>query len=144
MHHNSSDKLLRQEQAGFKKGKSCIDHIFVLSQILEQSHELNSSLYVVFMNFEKAFDSLHRPSLWKILQHYGIPQKLVNIIQAFYENIECRIIHNNQMTELFRVDTGVKQECIVSTVLFSMAMDWLIRTVTQGRRNDSPRRSRLC
>ena len=43
------DKLLRQEQAGFRKGKSCIDHIFVLCQILEQSHEWNSSLYVMFL-----------------------------------------------------------------------------------------------
>ena len=61
------DGILRQEQAGFRKGKSCIDHIFVLKQILEQSHEWNGSLYVVFVDFEKAFDSLHRYSLWKIL-----------------------------------------------------------------------------
>jgi len=53
------DDLLRQEQAGFRKGKSCIDHIFVLRQILEQSQEWNSTLYAVFVDFEKAFDSLH-------------------------------------------------------------------------------------
>ena len=41
------DKLLRQEQAGFRKGKSCIDHIFVLRQILEQSHEWSSSLWTL-------------------------------------------------------------------------------------------------
>ena len=76
------DKLLRQEQSSFMKGKSCIDHILVLRQILEQSHEWNSSLCVVLVGFEKAFDSLLRPSLWKILRHHGIPQKLVNIIQA--------------------------------------------------------------
>ena len=91
-----------------------------------------SSLYV-FIDFEKAFDSLHRPSLWKILRHHGIQQKLVNIIQALFENFECQVIHNNQLTEPFRVDTGVKQGFILSPVLFSMAMDWLMRTVTQGR-----------
>ena len=57
------DKLLCQEQAGFRKVKSCINHIFVLCQNLEQSHEWNSSLYVVFVDFEKASNSLHRPSL---------------------------------------------------------------------------------
>ena len=114
------DKLLCQEQAGLRKGKSCIDHIFVLSQILEQSHEWNSSLCVVFVDFEKAFQSIHQPSLWKILWHHGIPQKLVNIIQAFYKNFECRVIHNNQLTEAFTVDTGV---------LFSVAVDWLMSTV---------------
>ena len=63
------DEVLRQEQAGFREGKSCIDHIFVLGQILEQSHEWNSPLYIMFIDFEKAFDSPHRPSLWKILRH---------------------------------------------------------------------------
>jgi hypothetical protein len=103
------DGILRQEQAGFRKGKSCIDHIFTLRQILEQSHEWNGSLYVVFVDFEKAFDSLHRASMWRILRHYGIPEKLVNVIRSLYENFECRVIHNNQLTEPFKVQTGVKQ-----------------------------------
>ena len=82
-----------------------------------------------------AFDSLHRSSLWKILRHYGIPQKFVKIIQALYENIESRVvIHYNKVTKPFRVDAGIKKGCILSPVLFSIAVDWLIRTVTQGRR----------
>ena len=117
------NKLLRQEQAGFMKGKSCIDHILVLRQIIEQSHECNSSLYVVFVVFEKASDSLHRPSLMEILWHHGILPKLLNIILALCENFECRVIHNNQLIEHFRVDTGVKQGCILSPVLFFMTVD---------------------
>ncbi|KAK3546988.1 hypothetical protein QTP86_007917 [Hemibagrus guttatus] len=107
------DIKLRQEQAGFRKGKSCIDHIFTLRQILEQSHEWNSPLYLLFVDFEKAFDSLHRDSLWKILRHYGIPKKLVTIIQDLYKNFECRVIHNNELTKPFNVHTGVKQGCIL-------------------------------
>lgn len=44
------DDRLRQEQAGFRKGKSCVDHIFVLRQILEQSSEWNSTLFAVFVD----------------------------------------------------------------------------------------------
>ena len=76
----ATDTILRQEQAGFRRGKSCIDHIFTLRQILEQSTEWNSTIYIAFIDFEKAFDSLHRESLWRILCHYGIPQKMVNVI----------------------------------------------------------------
>ena len=90
---------------------------------------------MVFIDFEKVFDSLHWPSLWKVLRHHGIPQKLVNIIQALYENFECQVIHNNQVTEPFRVDTVVKQGCILSPLLFSMAVDGLMQTVIQGRRH---------
>ena len=128
------DKILRQEQAGFRKGRSCIDHIFVLRQILEQSQEWNSPLYAVFVDFEKAFDSLHRDSLWKILRNYGIPQKLVKVIQSLYENFECRVIHNNLLTEPFWVKTGVKQGCSLSPTLFTLAMDWLLKQTTQGKR----------
>lgn len=103
------EDILRQEQAGFRKGKSCVYHIFVLRQILEQSWEWNSTLYAVYVDFEKAFDSFHRESLWKILCHYGIPQKLVQIILSLYENFECRVFYNNQLTEPFEVNSGVKQ-----------------------------------
>lgn len=51
--------LLLQEQRSFREGSPCTDHVFVLPQILKQSHEWNSLLYVVFIDFEKTFDSLH-------------------------------------------------------------------------------------
>jgi len=88
----------------------------------------------VFVDFEKAFDSLHRDSLWKILRHYGIPLTLVNIIQLLYQNFECRVLYNNKLTEPFEVKTGVKQGCILSPILFSLANDWIMRNVTDGRR----------
>ena len=72
----------------------------MLRQILEQSHEWNSSLYVVFVEFEKAFDSLHIPSLWKILRHHGIPQKLLNITHKKTLNTEsCTISSCQNLSE---------------------------------------------
>ena len=75
------DKTLREEQAGFRQDRSCIDQIATLRIIVEQSMEWNSSLYVNFVDYEKAFDSLDRETLWKILRHYGVPMKLVNMIK---------------------------------------------------------------
>ena len=57
------DEYIKQEQAGFRPGRSCSDHIFTLRQILAQSKELNAPLYANFIDFEKAFDSIHRDSL---------------------------------------------------------------------------------
>ena len=79
------DPQLCNEQAGFRKGKSCGDHVFTLSQILEHSKEWNT-LYPTFIDLEKAFDSVHRESLWRILRHYGIPSKIVNIIRMLYSD----------------------------------------------------------
>ena len=99
------DEYIRQEQAGFRPGRSCSDHIFTLVQILAQSKEWNAPLYANFIDFEKAFDSIHRDSLWKILRHYGIPSKLVNVI-------------NTALTDAFGVTTGVKQGCILSPFVY--------------------------
>ena len=63
------DEYFWQEQAGFRRGRSCSNHIFTLRQFLQQSKEWNASLYARFIDFEKAFDSIHRDSLWKILRH---------------------------------------------------------------------------
>ena len=75
------DSLLRDEQAGFRTGRSCIDQITTLRIIIEQSLEWNSSLYINFVDYEKAFDSIDRPTLWTLMRHYGIPDKITNIIK---------------------------------------------------------------
>ncbi len=77
------DKNLRDQQAGFRRERSCIDQIATLRMIIEQSIEWNSSLYVNFIDFEKAFDSLDREILWKLLDHYGIPTKLITLIKKY-------------------------------------------------------------
>ena len=100
------DKTLREEQAGFRQDRSCTDQIGTLRIIVEQSIEWNSSLYVNFVVYEKAFDSLDRETLWKILRHYGVPMKLVNMIKNSYEGMSCRIIHDGQLTKNFEIRTG--------------------------------------
>ena len=112
------DKTLREEQAGFRQDRSCTDQIATLRIIVEQSIEWNSSLYVNFVDYEKAFDSLDRETLWKILRHYGVPMKLVNMIKNSYEGMSCRVIHDGQLTENFEIRTGVRQGCLLSPFLF--------------------------
>ena len=79
------DEKLGEEQAGFRAGRSCTDQIATLRIIVEQSIEWQSSLYVNFIDFEKAFDSISREVLWRLLRHYGMPVKVVTIIRALYE-----------------------------------------------------------
>ncbi|VDO78000.1 unnamed protein product [Schistosoma margrebowiei] len=60
------DAQLRDQQAGFRKDISCTDQIATLQIIVEQSIEWNSSLYINFIDYEKAFDSVNRTTLWKL------------------------------------------------------------------------------
>ena len=64
-----TDAELRRDQAGFRKGRSTTEQIFILRNIIEQVAEWNTSLYLCFVDYEKAFDSIHRDTLWKIMRY---------------------------------------------------------------------------
>ena len=129
------DPLLRDEQAGFRPNRSCADQIATLRIILEQSLEWNTPLYINFVDYEKAFDSVDRETLWRLLRHYGVPNKIVNIIRNSYSEMNCKVIHEGQLSRSFEVKTGVRQGCLLSPFLFLLAVDWLMKKSTDERRN---------
>ncbi|KAI0235174.1 hypothetical protein LSAT2_014355 [Lamellibrachia satsuma] len=129
------DQTLREQQAGFRQDRSCTDQIATLRIIVEQSIEWNSSLYINFVDYEKAFDSVDRETLWKVLRDYGVPKKLVNMIKNSYEEMSCRVIHEGQLTKNFEVMTGVRQGCLLSPFLFILVIDWVMKTATKEKRN---------
>ncbi len=129
------DELLRDHQAGFRKERSCTDQIATLRIIIEQSVEWNSPLYINFIDFEKAFDSIDRESLWQLMKHYGIPDKYIRLIKNTYTGMQCQVLHGGGASPKFEVRTGVRQGCLLSPFLFLIAIDWIMRKTTEGKRN---------
>ena len=122
------DEKLREEQAGFGAGRSCTDQIATLRIIVEQSIEWQSSLYINFI------DSISRDVLWRLLWHYGMPDKIVIIIRALYEGFSTQVVHNGQKTQPLNMKTGVRQGCLLSPLLFLVALDWVTRTAFDRKR----------
>ena len=64
---------------------------------------------------------------------YGIPEKIIRIIQLFYADFQCAVEGQGERGEWFDIKTGVKQGCNMSGFLFLMVMDWIMRrTVGKG------------
>ena len=125
------DKKLQKEQPGFWPKRSTTEQIFILRNILEQANEWRTGLY---MDFQKAFDSVHRESLWSIMQSYGIPCKMVRVIADIYESFKCAVIDGSETSDWFKIKSGVKQGCVMSGFLFLLALDWIMRKVTADKR----------
>jgi hypothetical protein len=62
---------------------------------------VQSSLYVVFIDYKRAFDSLNRECIWKELKARGLPSKFLNLINESYNSFSCRIYHNGHLSEPF-------------------------------------------
>ena len=128
------DGRLRDEQAGFRQDRSCTDHIATLRIIVEQSLEWQSTLYSVFVDFQKAFDSVDRDVIWNLMYHYGFPPKFVSIIKQLYDDAMCQVIHDGKLTEPFSVQTGVRQGCLLSPTIFLIVIDWIMRQSTADQK----------
>ena len=91
----------------FRKERSCCEQIATLRIIVEQTLEWNTGLYLVVVDFEKAFDSLDREVLWMILRHYRIPEKIARLIRIFYDGFQARVLRDGDMTEPFSMSTRI-------------------------------------
>ena len=123
------DPKLRDQQAGFWRNRSCADQIASLRIIVEQSLEWDSPLYINFIDYEKAFDSVDRDNV-EATETLRSPRE-----DNLPHDTSCRIAHAGQLSESFEVKTGVWQGCLLSHFLFLLAIDWIAKTTTTGRNN---------
>ena len=81
------EEKLREEQAGFRVGKSTIDQIFTLRQIIEKKWEYAKPVFCAFVDLEKAYDSVWRRGMWRVAEHYSITIKIIRIMKNCYQGV---------------------------------------------------------
>ena len=120
------DPLLRNNQAGFRQGRSCSQQIHILRRIMEGFKEYQLPLTVTFVDFKKAFDSINRSAMFSILPHYGIPGTLVSAIQVLYNNSSSAVMVDGSISETFGVKQLVfSQGDVLAPFLFITIADYL-------------------
>ena len=80
----TEDKVM-EEQAGFRRGRGCIEQIFVMRQLAERMIEKGKKLCAVFVDLKKAYDKVCREELWKALRKYGVSSGLLRVIKSMYQ-----------------------------------------------------------
>uniref|UniRef100_A0A8D9EGU9 Craniofacial development protein 2 n=1 Tax=Cacopsylla melanoneura TaxID=428564 RepID=A0A8D9EGU9_9HEMI len=128
------DTKLRREQHGFRAERSCTDLINTLRIIVEQSTEYQTHLFLTFVDFERAFDSVSREAMWKALKDFGVPRKIINLIKSMYNGYKCQVLHEGQLSDPFNVEIGTRQGCLLSPLIFLLVLDRIMTKVTKIKR----------
>ena len=102
--------LLCEEQAGFRKGYSTIDHIFNLKCLVDlYLHRKKKQLFCAFIDYRKAFDSVNRIALWQKLIQQNINGKMLRVIHSMYNNAKSCVRQNSKLSNYFFTNVGVRQ-----------------------------------
>ena len=112
--------LLQENQAGFRKDYSTIDHIMTLQFLSNALLQSKKKLFCAFIDFKQAFDTVWRGGLWEKLLSNGITGKCFNYIRNMYKGIKSLVKLNNTSSDFFSSTIGLRQGENLSPFLFSL------------------------
>ena len=95
------DPRLRKNQNGFCPNRNTVSHILTLRRVIEGVKANHLPAVITFVDFKKAFDSVHQGKMVKILRVYGIPPNLLSAIEWMYTNTMARVISPDGETRAF-------------------------------------------
>ena len=117
---------LPETQAAYRPGRGTIDQIIALEQIIEKSIEFNNPVFIAFIDFTKAFDSIKLSCLWKLLEKTSLNKRYISLLKLTYDDSTAAIKTDIGTSETIKILKGVKQGDILSAILFCLVITAVI------------------
>lgn len=123
---NKMDFYQPREQAGFRSGFGTNDHLQVVKSIIEKCVEYNRPLVLIFVDYEKAFDSVNQQKMLEALNECRIDHRYTTVIKNIYDNATaCVRLHED--TQKFNIHRGVRQGDTISPKLFNTLLEYMCK-----------------
>ena len=122
------ENILRKNQNGFRKNRSTVGQILTVRRIIEGVRARKLNAVLLFVDFSKAFDSIHRGKMEEILHAYGLPRETVSAIMMLYKNTRAKVRSPDGDTDFFDILAGVLQGDTLAPFLFIICLDYILRT----------------
>jgi exonuclease III len=130
----STNNILNEYQAGFRKGYSTVDSIFSLVNIIQlKLASKGNKIYVFFVDLKAAFDYVDRDALFYKMSNYGMSTKIINILKSLFSNTSAGVWGGNcGVSDCFSTNIGLRQGCVLSPVLFTLFINDLHDQIEGG------------
>ena len=92
-----AEKIIAEEQAGFRAGRSTTEQIFNLRILCEKYLQHQQDLYHIFIDFKKAFDRVWHAALWATMKKYNVSTNLIRVIKSLYDKATSAILFNSSI-----------------------------------------------
>ena len=112
-----------------EKNRSTNSQILIIRRILEGVRAKNLQAIILFVDFTKAFDSIHRGKMGQFLLAYGIPKETVTAITILDRNTKVKVRSPDGDTDYFDIVAGVLQGDTLAPYLFIICLDFVLRTL---------------
>ena len=129
-----TEEELPDEQAGFRPNRGTRDQITNLRVLMAKMKEHNQPLYMCFIDFQKAFDSVQHEKLWWAMLDMGFPPQLVQLLSSLYKNQKACVRIAGVLSDWFSIQKGVRQGCILSPYLFNIVSETVMRKALEDYR----------
>nr|VZI12368.1 unnamed protein product [Spirometra erinaceieuropaei] len=126
--------LLPESRCGFRRHRGTTDMIFAARQLQEKCQEMRTHLYSTFVDLTKAFDTVNREGLWKIMQKFGCPERFTQMVRQLHDGMMARVTDNGAISEAFAVTNGVKQGCVLAPTLLSLMFSAMLMDAYRDER----------
>jgi len=124
-----NNKILEEEQAGFMKKRRIEENLLFIQIDMERAWRRMNSRFYVFLDLEKAFDSVSRFHLLQLLSDLGICRKIIQFIKNVFEGESCETYVDSKYIGNLHKNKGIKQGCMMSPLLFNTIINEIIKGI---------------
>ena len=122
-------EIIHSNQTGYVSGRYIGEAARSILDIMEYTKTFNIQGILLFIDFEKAFNSLEWNFMFKCLEIFGFGHSLVRWVKTFYNNVSSCIINNGSFSANFELSRGVRQGDPLSLYLFVIAIETLAAAI---------------
>ena len=127
---SSIDYILSPHQFGFRKSRSTSTPVFLIRRLLEHFERHTTSLYLLFLDWQQAFDSVSREAVQTALVGYGLPEAIINPVMALFQDCKFFVQDGSFCSETYSQNRGIRQGCPLSPYLFIVLLSSVMADVS--------------